>query len=206
MRQRALTHNACDSAVKEKRLATELRARHLLVPVVGVEPTRHCWQRILSPPRLPIPTYRLIVQLESRIKHYPRRTAVSHRAGIVGLERIMGVEPTTSAWEANVLPINYIRKYAAELNRINIIAQGSRFVKGLPKFFPYPWERTHALLFGSGKRLAYLCENLAKARGWSLERLCIHINNLRVLRHCGQRLVRGKPPLFKRLVRYDVVG
>lgn len=29
-----------------------------MVPVVGVEPTRHCWQRILSPPRLPIPTYR----------------------------------------------------------------------------------------------------------------------------------------------------
>ena len=25
------------------------------------------------------------------------------------VERIMGVEPTTSAWEANVLPINYIR-------------------------------------------------------------------------------------------------
>lgn len=25
------------------------------------------------------------------------------------MERIMGVEPTTSAWEANVLPINYIR-------------------------------------------------------------------------------------------------
>lgn len=30
-------------------------------------------------------------------------------AGIKHLERIMGVEPTTSAWEANVLPINYIR-------------------------------------------------------------------------------------------------
>ena len=29
-----------------------------LVPLVGLEPTRHCWQRILSPPRLPIPTQR----------------------------------------------------------------------------------------------------------------------------------------------------
>ena len=28
------------------------------------------------------------------------------------LERIMGVEPTYSAWEANVLPINYIRVYS----------------------------------------------------------------------------------------------
>ena len=25
------------------------------------------------------------------------------------LERMMGVEPTLSAWEANVLPMNYIR-------------------------------------------------------------------------------------------------
>lgn len=32
-----------------------------LVPVVGVEPTRHCWQRILSPPRLPIPAHRRIL-------------------------------------------------------------------------------------------------------------------------------------------------
>ena len=29
-----------------------------LVPGAGVEPARHCWQRILSPPRLPIPTHR----------------------------------------------------------------------------------------------------------------------------------------------------
>ncbi len=31
-----------------------------VVPVVGVEPTRCCHQRILSPSRLPIPTHRLI--------------------------------------------------------------------------------------------------------------------------------------------------
>lgn len=36
--------------------------------------------------------------------------ALVSRFHILGyLERIMGVEPTTSAWEANVLPINYIR-------------------------------------------------------------------------------------------------
>ena len=27
------------------------------------------------------------------------------------MERMMGVEPTLSAWEAEVLPINYIRSY-----------------------------------------------------------------------------------------------
>ncbi len=27
------------------------------------------------------------------------------------LERVMGIEPTYSAWEADVLPLNYTRKY-----------------------------------------------------------------------------------------------
>ena len=31
-----------------------------LVPVVGVEPTRYHYHRILSPARLPIPSHRLI--------------------------------------------------------------------------------------------------------------------------------------------------
>jgi hypothetical protein len=26
------------------------------------------------------------------------------------LERVMGIEPTSSAWEAEVLPLNYTRK------------------------------------------------------------------------------------------------
>ena len=32
-----------------------------MVPVAGVEPARHCWQWILSPLRLPIPSYRHII-------------------------------------------------------------------------------------------------------------------------------------------------
>ncbi len=27
----------------------------------------------------------------------------------MGLERVMGIEPTYSAWEADVLPLNYTR-------------------------------------------------------------------------------------------------
>lgn len=38
----------------------------------------------------------------------------------------MGVEPTTSAWEANVLPINYIRILFCN----NIITQNGDYVKG----------------------------------------------------------------------------
>ena len=34
------------------------RCPFYLVPVVGVEPTRYCYHRILSPARLPIPPYR----------------------------------------------------------------------------------------------------------------------------------------------------
>ena len=32
----------------------------ILVPMAGVEPARYCYQRILSPSRLPIPSHRLI--------------------------------------------------------------------------------------------------------------------------------------------------
>ncbi len=32
-----------------------------LVPMAGVEPARYCYQRILSPSRLPIPSHRLII-------------------------------------------------------------------------------------------------------------------------------------------------
>ena len=38
--------------------------RHIpafLVPMAGVEPARYCYQRILSPSRLPIPSHRLII-------------------------------------------------------------------------------------------------------------------------------------------------
>ena len=31
-----------------------------VMPVAGVEPARYRYQRILSPPRLPIPTHRLV--------------------------------------------------------------------------------------------------------------------------------------------------
>ena len=36
-------------------------------------------------------------------------TEFFHGGEALCLERMMGVEPTLSAWEANVLPMNYIR-------------------------------------------------------------------------------------------------
>lgn len=48
-----------------------------MVPGEGLEPSRHCWHRILSPARLPIPPsrlkmrayYSLQILLPSRVKH-----------------------------------------------------------------------------------------------------------------------------------------
>ena len=34
------------------------------------------------------------------------------------MERMMGIEPTTSAWEAEVLPLNYIRKWKNKENDV----------------------------------------------------------------------------------------
>jgi hypothetical protein len=35
------------------------------------------------------------------------------------LERVMGIEPTFSAWEADVLPLNYTRRYIPASNLIH---------------------------------------------------------------------------------------
>ena len=40
-----------------------------LVPMAGVEPARYCYQRILSPSRLPIPSHRLIIMCRKTALH-----------------------------------------------------------------------------------------------------------------------------------------
>ena len=42
---------ACPRELSKRKWA--FKATIFVVPLVGLEPTRHCWQRILSPPRLP---------------------------------------------------------------------------------------------------------------------------------------------------------
>ena len=54
--------------------AVHLFYQHILVPVAGLEPARHRWQWILSPPRLPIPTHRHIIEslgMNSKVKNNP---------------------------------------------------------------------------------------------------------------------------------------
>src|SRR3989344_1043397 len=47
----------------------------------------------------------------SRCLHYHHHTAQSCRVPLATLllERVMGIEPTSSAWKAEVLPLNYTR-------------------------------------------------------------------------------------------------
>ena len=42
-----------------------------------------------------------------RTSQSPRKT--THRKGRMELERVKGIEPSFSAWEADVLPLNYTR-------------------------------------------------------------------------------------------------
>lgn len=51
---------------------------YYLVPVAGLEPARHRWQWILSPPRLPIPTHR--PESEFYLKSFPLYLQVSFSA------------------------------------------------------------------------------------------------------------------------------
>ena len=53
--------------------------------------------------------YRFFVVKIGKTK--PHQTTVKRLSDAVfSLERMMGIEPTRSAWEAEVLPLNYIRK------------------------------------------------------------------------------------------------
>ena len=52
------------------------------------------------------------------IETYHAQTVVTYKLRTTGLivERVMGIEPTLSAWEAGVLPLNYTR------GALNVIA------------------------------------------------------------------------------------
>ena len=69
-----LTINEKVNIIKKKKAE---RLSSALVPVVGVEPTRYCYLRILSPTRLPIPPYRRLIH--SSITEWKNQVLFSHR-------------------------------------------------------------------------------------------------------------------------------
>jgi hypothetical protein len=76
-----------------------------------------------------------------------RSNQLSYRPQL--MERVMGIEPTTSAWKAEVLPLNYTR---------NIILN---LVVGKTGFEPAtPWSQTKC-----STKLSYFPDLMARPRG-----------------------------------------
>ena len=48
---------------------------------------------------------------------------------VVALEQVMGIEPTRSAWEAEVLPLNYTCKWLSTVLLIHILSKSRGNVK-----------------------------------------------------------------------------
>ena len=66
-------YNGCEEVSRRrKRPDTESAAPSRLVPAAGVEPARYCYQRILSPSRLPIPSRRQNNFIQNSISYYRR--------------------------------------------------------------------------------------------------------------------------------------
>jgi hypothetical protein len=59
---------------------------------------------MVGPRRFELPTSRLSVVRSSQLSYGPENK----------MERVMGIEPTLSAWEADVLPLNYTREDGGE--------------------------------------------------------------------------------------------
>ena len=53
---------------------------------------------------------------------------------VVALEQVMGIEPTRSAWEAEVLPLNYTCKWLSTVLLIHILSKSRGNVKIHPVF------------------------------------------------------------------------
>ena len=88
----------------------------LLARQKGLEPLAYCLEGSCS------------IQLS-----YWRLCAVKTCLKRLFWKRVMGIEPTCSAWKADILPLNYTRTTQATLFILTNLPQ---FVKGLCMFFP----------------------------------------------------------------------
>jgi hypothetical protein len=86
-----------------------------------------------------------------------RSNQLSYRPKVMFImERVMGIEPTTSAWKAGVLPLNYTRIGNIKINQSQ---KHSRI--GKTGFEPAtPWSQTMC-----STKLSYFPINMARPRG-----------------------------------------
>ena len=83
-------------------------------PTTGIEPVTSSLPRKCSTPELRGHVY-ITIQLSTRLP--PARE----------MERVMGIEPTSSAWKAEVLPLNYTRKLTAHTKLPGPLVEGAGF-------------------------------------------------------------------------------
>ena len=99
---------------KENAVANDTKSATTMVGVAGLEPAAS-WSRTMRDTKLrhtPIDLQGLFYHRgTSTVKPYFAEMPGKRKSAACGafLERIMGIEPTYPAWEAGVLPMNYIR-------------------------------------------------------------------------------------------------
>ena len=103
----------------------------------GLEPPAYCLEGSCS------------IQLSYwRIRKIPvLGNSLSQKAARCGVERVMGIEPTCSAWKADILPLNYTRGRSWDLF---IIAGNSRPVNHKFSDFVNFFEK--GCIFAGGRR------------------------------------------------------
>jgi hypothetical protein len=116
---------------------------------------------------------------------YEKPLVRSLRRGAFGLERVTGIEPALSAWEADVLPLNYTRGRASLYPMTP--ERGCAAPQRVDRHNAFtPWE------VDGRRRDARLVENAAGRKG-SARPDRAHRARVRVQRRCRRELGAGQP-------------
>jgi hypothetical protein len=92
------------------------RLRAMLEPTTGLEPVTSSLPRKCSTTEL-CGQERFGAILPGPLFSKPLSAGAKHGANLCIVERVMGIEPTSSAWKAEVLPLNYTRQTASRAPR-----------------------------------------------------------------------------------------
>ena len=74
------------------------------------------------------------------------------------LERVMGIEPTYSAWKADILPLNYTRARSTLINQLfNFSMKGRVLSRGISFFCELIWKLRGAAWKTAPRSACYFC-------------------------------------------------
>ena len=91
-----------DASASKKEGSPKRRALFFLVPVVGVEPTRYRYHRILSPARLPIPSHRRLYYEAQRLASARLLRVLYHEAKILACKGIFAKSSIAQVRKAHI--------------------------------------------------------------------------------------------------------